>query len=371
MKFPYIPNSLLVEYFRANHKHLKTYINVGTIAAKCVIAPVGMLLKHLIKIQGLDPNAEPGHRTRELFQQAINDLFTKTHTEDFSPDFDFSWRNKKFQEVQNNSELDLSKNDFTELTDISHLQSVAPETINVTTVPTNRTPVQELADLLEVHPVNSGISEPVKPTCYTVDEESWLKMHGDVHANPPRLNLPKPKEYKSGDTNAVSLKDALKSLAELDQSSSTDEIINTVKKLSDVMRSARKDFENEEEYTQKVKELTRLFKKEEQMTTSSLSRVKKKGKVHRTPTRKTGAVKKISPKPSLQFVQFGDPAKEADAIQKLIKVGRLEPADLDLLVQEGLDPRAVKAWKRKYGKTKVGVPQPDPKFKGMFRRSIK
>jgi hypothetical protein len=46
--------------------------------------------------------------------------------------------------------------------------------------------------------------------------------------------------------------------------------------------------------------------------------------------------------------------KEAEAIQKLVSEGALDPADLDALVAEGLDKDAVAYWKKYYGQTEGG-----------------
>jgi hypothetical protein len=46
--------------------------------------------------------------------------------------------------------------------------------------------------------------------------------------------------------------------------------------------------------------------------------------------------------------------KEAEAIQKLVVTGKLDPQDLDALVAEGLDKDAVAYWKKYYGQTDGG-----------------
>ena len=46
--------------------------------------------------------------------------------------------------------------------------------------------------------------------------------------------------------------------------------------------------------------------------------------------------------------------KEAEAIQRLVSEGKLDPADVDSLVAEGLDKDAVAYWKKYYGQTEGG-----------------
>lgn len=390
MKFPHFqtPSLFLREYFRNNPEHLKTYLDVGTTAAKFAIAPIGMVLKHLIEIQGMDPRTEPGRKMREAFQQALNNTFQKYHDHDFDQDFDFSWLNKKFEQTRKDIEgLNLTKEDFRKMTDVGNLRAtqaldvdqqgtgmsfsnttLRPDLQSGVPVTIDRTPVQELADLLGVKPVNPNASRkffeemidemPTKQARDVIDEDSWLKAYGDIHANPPRLELPKEKTgYKSGDINAVSLKDALKGLIEVAKSFESEEALEPTQLMA---------------RTEELRKLNKLLKEVQQPARP----LKKKGKIQRVSTGKTEAVKRTprsAPKATKKTLnrrvddRLGNPEKEAEVIQDLIDKGHLDPKDFDMLMMEGLDPRSVQIWEATYGDKKP-VASKDSKFKGSFRR---
>lgn len=367
MQFPRFqtPSVFLKEYFRNNPEQLQTYVNVAIKATKLAVVPLGAVLKHLIEIQGLDPKTEPGRRMREAFQQA----FSHTHVREYDRDFDFSWLNKKFEEARKyNESVDLTKEEFRTLTDVSDLKTEPPpvppvmRTITDAGVPVtiDRSPVEELADLLDVHPVNQIAPEPAEQVRggFTMDE-SWLKSYGDIHANPPRLELPNTrKEYISGDVYKTKVRDILEPL--INPPKVPSDLKDALKKLIEIAKS----FEDENALeptklmarTEELSKLNKLIK--EQQPTRSL---KKTGKIRRTPTGKMNAVKEAprkSPKTTKKVLNkrvdnnLSKVEKEVEVIQALIEEGRLTPTDIDNLAFEGLDLRAVNAWKQKYGSVK-------------------
>jgi hypothetical protein len=368
MQFPqfHTPSVLLKRFFKNNPEQLKSYVQVGLVAAKVVVTPLSSFLKHLIEIQGMDPNTEPGRRMKEQFQNAINSVFQNTHVHDYDTNFDFSWLNKKFEQTRKDLEqLDLSKEDFRKMTDVGNLRAtkaldvdqMSPAPFEGTTlradfqsgvpVTIDQSPVQELASLLGVPVDQSALKlEPVRDV---FNKESWLKAYRDIHANPPRLELPNDKNE---------LKDALQRLFKWseDLKYPTDP-----KVVVDQILSFDADLEqqvNPVESIARTQELKNLKKTLERYGAPSRS-IKKSGKIRRTPTGKVDAVKatpKKSPKPvkkTLNRITLSQPVvdyeKEADEIQRLIKFQKLEPRELDLLVSEGLDSRSVDAWKTKYG----------------------
>lgn len=73
-------------------KLLKFYVKYGI---KFVNLNVNMLngyMKHLIIVQGLDPNAEPGSSFKRILNQAID---TGIANKAYEEDFDLSWVRKK------------------------------------------------------------------------------------------------------------------------------------------------------------------------------------------------------------------------------------------------------------------------------------
>lgn len=358
MQFPRFqsPSLFLKEYFRNNPEYLQAYIELGTKAAKLAIVPLGAVLKHLIEVQGLDPKTEPGRRMREAFQQA----FTRTHVREYDNDFDFSWLNKKFEEAREYHGLrpvDLSKEDFKDLTDVSDLKSppfFSNPVIRTTTesgipVTIDQSPVEELADLLDVHPVNQIAPEPAEQVRGGFDSESWLNLHSIVHGDPSKLELPnKRKDIDQGVLagqlrSANDLRDSLKKLIEVAKSFEDENALEPTKLMA---------------RTEELRNLNKLLK--EQQPTRSL---KKTGKIRRASTGKMNAIKiKESPRKSPKTTKkvlnkqadnkLSKVEKEVEVIQALIEEGKLTPTDLDNLVFEGLDLRSVNAWKQKYGRVK-------------------
>lgn len=286
MQFPRFqtPSVFLKEYFRNNPEQLQTYVNVAIKATKLAVVPLGAVLKHLIEIQGLDPKTEPGRRMREAFQQA----FSHTHVREYDRDFDFSWLNKKFEEARKyNESVDLTKEEFRTLTDVSDLKTEPPpappvmRTITDAGVPVtiDQSPVEELADLLDVHPVNQIAPEPAEQARGGFDAESWLNLHSIVHGDPSKLELPNERKKLNIDPGVLA-----------GQLRSTNDLKDSLKKLIEIAKS----FEDENALeptklmarTEELRNLNKLLK--EQQPTRSL---KKTGKIRRTPTGKMNAVK--------------------------------------------------------------------------------
>jgi hypothetical protein len=194
------PLSFIKRYFE-DKDLLETYVNWGITAATWAIVLINKVLKHLITVQGIDPNTEPGLRQRMLFQQAVNEAFGKLDTKSYDDDFDFSWFNKQFKQIESNlGELNLNKEDFMKMTDVgnlkatqpldvSHLEPVdlmTPEArqqyrqilVNTSSVPLaiDPTPIEELVELLDVHPVNQIAPEPVEQ-----EREKERKETPEIH----------------------------------------------------------------------------------------------------------------------------------------------------------------------------------------------
>jgi hypothetical protein len=341
MQLPHFqtPGAFLKQYFQNNPDRLKSYVGLGVKIVNLATSPLGVLLKHLIEIQGMDPNTEPGRRAREQFQRALDSTFEKFHNHEYDSDFDFSWLSKKFEEARksNGQSFDLSKEEFRNLTDVSNLKATPPFAAPATRITTeagvpvtiDQSPVDEIASLLDV-PVDISALK-LEPARDAFNKESWLKAYGDIHANPPRLELPE-------DRNE--LKDALRSLVNFAKSFEEEHALEPSKLMA------------------RTQELKNLKKTLERYGAPSRS-IKKAGKIRRIPTGKVDAIKatpKKSPKPvkkTLNRITLSQPVvdyeKEADEIQRLIKFQKLEPRELDLLVSEGLDSKSVDAWKTKYG----------------------
>jgi hypothetical protein len=115
---------LLKSFLSDNEDLLKKYVNSGVVAIGTVLGPINAFMRHLLVVQGLDPDSIPGEKQRLLTQQALNSFFESKHDKDFDEDYDLSWVQKRFQDTRENlKQLNLTKDKFMELTDLSKLGS--------------------------------------------------------------------------------------------------------------------------------------------------------------------------------------------------------------------------------------------------------
>jgi hypothetical protein len=357
MQLPHFqtPGQFLKQYFKENPEALKSYVGYGLKAVHLAVTPLNLALRHLIEIQGKNPDEEPGRKMREDFQLALDNIFRRFHDHSYDEDFDFSYLNKKFEEARKNNGFEpfnLSKDEYRELTDLSKVASPPPvhtappfdvpatRTITEAGVPVtiDQTPLQELAAFLSVPIVNPSASEPTEHE----RDVSLKDSSGDDFAT---------KGY-----SAQHLKDALQTLSRLaktwedpsDPQAAVQQILMFEKELEE-----SEDPNKLMARTEELKELREFLKR----TDSAPRPLKKVGKIRRTKTGKTDAVKKVprkSPKTTSKTLNrsLAQSEKDAEAIQKLVLEGKLDPKDLNLLIGEGLDPKAVELWKEKYSRVK-------------------
>lgn len=115
---------LLKSFLNDNQDLLKKYVDGGVVAVGAVLGPINAFMRHLLVVQGLDPDTVPGEKQRLLTQQALNSFFESKHDKDFDEDYDLSWVRKRFEDTRNNlKQLNLTKDKYMELTDISKLGS--------------------------------------------------------------------------------------------------------------------------------------------------------------------------------------------------------------------------------------------------------
>lgn len=261
------PGVFLKRYFQNNPEQLKSYVGAGLIVAKLVVSPLSAALKHLIEIQGMDPNIEPGRRMREQFNEALNSAFWKLHNHEYDSDFDFSWLSKKYEEARKSNgqfPFDLSKDDFKELTDVSSLRSPpATKTTTEAGVPVtiDQSPMDELASLLGVYPVNQIAPEPA-------EQARDFYFDHDIS----KLSLPR---------NTDALKEALAKLVQVAKDLEEDNTVDPKELFAktDYLKGVARDLK---QYSVPARQ------------------IKKAGKVHRAKTGDTKAVKQAlrkSPKP--------------------------------------------------------------------------
>lgn len=115
---------LLKSFLSDNPDLLKKYVDGGVVAVGAVLGPINSFMRHLLTVQGLDPNTTPGEKQRALVQQALTSMFENKHDKDFDEDYDLSWVQKRFEDTRSHlNQLNLTKDKFMELTDLSKLGS--------------------------------------------------------------------------------------------------------------------------------------------------------------------------------------------------------------------------------------------------------
>lgn len=113
---------------------LSNYIALGITFSNYAALVLGKFMRHLLVVQGVDPNTQPGARARQALIDAMNAVEDK---HDYDKDYDFSWIRNKFQSARDKlSHFNLTKDKFYKLTDLStfgnapidtELNVVAPE----------------------------------------------------------------------------------------------------------------------------------------------------------------------------------------------------------------------------------------------------
>jgi hypothetical protein len=116
---------LLKGFLSDNPDMRKRYVEGCIVAVGTVLKPITSFVRHLLVVQGLDPEATPGDKQRLLIQEALSDFFNKTHDKDFDDDYDVSWAHQKFEKAKGAmKELNISEDKFLELTDLGRLPNL-------------------------------------------------------------------------------------------------------------------------------------------------------------------------------------------------------------------------------------------------------
>jgi hypothetical protein len=110
--------------FSENPDVIKSYVNGGLSAISMILAPVNVFMRHLLTVQGLDPDAVPGEAQRELLQTAFNSIFEATHEKDYDDDYDVSWARNRYKSVK--EKLDITEDNYKSLTDLSRFNDDPP-----------------------------------------------------------------------------------------------------------------------------------------------------------------------------------------------------------------------------------------------------
>lgn len=390
---------------------LQRYVGAGYSVAQHALVPVNVLLRHLILVQGLDPNAVPGEKDRLEFLRHLEGAFHGLHSTSFDDDCDLSWVSKKFDQTRKTlSDLNLTREDFNRYTNVGNLQAtqaleveqvkepfpprVVFETVSGVPVTIDQTPLGELADLLSFTP---GSQDALKVSQKS-EEEKKQSLDEKVKAAK--------ESYDS--VSAETLKDALKNIidyAKLLENSGDGKSVPEAERGADyrqhlirlrdlaynfrdsgdekpprdaVMRDELKNLQEEPavdpgelfaqtDYLRDVKETILRGKTPEHLPRRVLA-VKKHKKINLAKTGKTDAVK------TTRGGVHRTAAEEATEIQKLVEQGTLDPSDINALINEGLDEKSVEYWRKHYSPpvkiTKKGAHKTTAVTKAQARRLV-
>ena len=101
-------------------KLMVNYVSLGTYFVGKTLNSAQRFMEHLLIIQSIDPNSQPGEKYRQALAMAVDKIYQK----DFDDDFDFSWIKKCFNKTKEQlSNLQLSRGQYWNLTNISMLES--------------------------------------------------------------------------------------------------------------------------------------------------------------------------------------------------------------------------------------------------------
>lgn len=205
---------LVKSFLNDNPDLLKKYVDGSVAAIGAVLTPLNLFMRHLLVVQGLDPNAVPGEKSRKEFQDALDNYFGQDHDKAFDDDYDLTWVQKRFDETRTRlKQLQLTKEKFMDLTDISKLPSIgdkygAPtEEAPQSEVPQSETPADKFdigGNAIEalrqaVFNLESALPEKVKKAAEVIKAaaEKEISKKG-VKTSKKKLNKTSTKPVKKG-----------------------------------------------------------------------------------------------------------------------------------------------------------------------------
>jgi hypothetical protein len=187
----------LVTLLKNNPAALSRYVKVSTALIDRIVSPLNKFMAHLLVVQGIDPNTQPGQASRQALVDALNGV---DDSEEFDKDLDSSWFNKQFDRARGKlSHLNTSKEFFRKATDLN----------NVSDKPT---PLQvAINQAVEIQKSAAQSEQESKTLFYTVaDQDKFAKVAKEKEA---LARSEKESIFTaSGDLNISSLKNALQEL---------------------------------------------------------------------------------------------------------------------------------------------------------------
>lgn len=107
-------------FLKENPDILQKYVDTGMTCISLAMVPVNAFMKHLLEVQGLDPNTTPGEKARRELQEVLDAMIEQHHGRDFDDDYEFAPFYQKYQNARKKL-IGLTKDKFKKLTDLANL----------------------------------------------------------------------------------------------------------------------------------------------------------------------------------------------------------------------------------------------------------
>lgn len=190
----------LTSLLKKNTDLRNKYVAAATVVADVAAKGLNKLVKHLLVVQDIDPNTQPGSREYKVFSQQLNDLFDgKIEINEYTgPRDEDAWFQKHLAKAQGKfSHLD--KEAYKKLTDLSHIPDRKEE---------------EATDPLQVTLSNGTVKEVMESSTpvYTANDQDILVQLAVNSAKKVKEEVPASNSsiFKAdGSFDFTALKDAL------------------------------------------------------------------------------------------------------------------------------------------------------------------
>ena len=114
----------LTDLLQKHPEVLNKYVSIGFALVDKTVAPINKFMQHLMVVQGIDPNTQPGEKERKALEDMLNNV---DDSEEFEENFDFAPALKAFDKTNKKLQhLHLTKEKFKDLTDVSQLGVAQP-----------------------------------------------------------------------------------------------------------------------------------------------------------------------------------------------------------------------------------------------------
>jgi len=172
-------------FLQENPNLMKKYVDTSITVLSFLLVPLDVFLRHLLIVQGLDPNEIPGRREAQQLQDDMTSFLYKIHDKEYDTDFDLSWAMKRFEETRKVlQDRELTEKQFKEFTDISNLDCVDVAKKNSFSRVESETTVPELFVIeanSDIIPSMQGL-QVATATCITEEDLDNPSIDNDVKA---------------------------------------------------------------------------------------------------------------------------------------------------------------------------------------------